>query len=171
MDSVPKRRIWDRTLTVASIAFVAAIAGAAVGGFATYLANRTLQSEQSRASAKGIARVLESQLADSEPRLQLALNERRVIVPEAISPVRLDLQDEELLASNLDSEAWTKVAETISGLSLEREAMDPSSGDEAALKARAGLHVTLDGPLLSLERSLLVELEESVTALQSLSGA
>jgi hypothetical protein len=164
-----KKRLWDRNLTIAAIAFFAAIAGAVIGGFATYFGNRTLQDEQSRATAKGIARVLESQLTDSEPRLQLALKERRVIVPEAISPVGLGLKDEELLASNLSSDGWTKVAETISGLSLEREAMEPSAGYKAALEARAGLHVALEGPLLGLDRSLLRELQESVGALRPLS--
>jgi hypothetical protein len=169
MDDAPAKKFWDRPLTLAAIAFLAAITGAAVGGLATYLANRALQHEESHATAKGIARVLESQLIDSEPRLQLSIEERRVIVPEALPPVHLGQSDEELLASNLSPAAWSRVAETISGLSLEREAMEPSSGDEAALKARAGLHVTLEGPLLDLERSLLRELRESVTALRPLS--
>lgn len=170
MQDRSEEKAKDRTVTIALIAFLAAVAGAAVGGLATYLANRALQDEQSHATAKGIARVLESQFVDAEPRLRLALEQRRVIVPEEVSPIRLDQSDEELLASNLSSEAWARVAETISGLSLEREAMEPSSGNEAALKARAGLHVTLEGPLLKLERSLLGELEECVTALQPLSG-
>lgn len=171
MGGAQKKSWWDRNLTVAVIAAAAAIAGAGVGALATYYGNRSLQSDQSRATARGIARVLESQLMNSEPRLELALQEKRVIVPEATSAVGLDLKDEELLASNLSSDGWTQVAATLSGLLLERQAMEPSAGNKAALEARAGLHVPLVGPLLSLDRSLLRQLRHSVVALRPLSGS
>jgi hypothetical protein len=47
-------------LTVAVIAALAAIAGAAVGGFATYFGNHELQTAEARAAARGAARVLQA---------------------------------------------------------------------------------------------------------------
>jgi hypothetical protein len=171
MGGAQKKGWWDRTLTVAAIAAIAAIAGGGVGALVNYYGNRSLQSDQSRATARGIARVLESQLMNAEPRLELALREKRVIVPEATSAVSLGIDDEELLASNLSPDGWTEIATALSGLQLERKAMEPDANNEAALKARAGFGVPLVGPLLRLDRSLLSELRESVAALHPLSSS
>lgn len=164
-----KRGWWDRNLTVAAIAAVAAIAGATVGAFATYYGNRSLQRDQSRATARGIARVLSSQFMNAEPRLEVALRENRVILPEPAEIVVLNTDDEELLASSLSSVAWTEVATTLSGLALERQAMSPNTGNWDVLEAKAGRHVPLSKPLRNLDRSLLSGLRRSVKELRSLS--
>ena len=98
------------------------------GALVNYYGNRALQSDQSQTTARGIARVLESQLVNAEPRLEIALREKRVIVPEATSAVELGINDEELLASNLSPEGWTQIATALSGLQLERQAMESMTG-------------------------------------------
>jgi hypothetical protein len=165
----PKRNWWDRNLTVAVIAAVAAIAGAGVGAFATYYGNRSLQRDQSRATVRGIARVLSSQFMNAEPRLEVALREDRLILPEPTEVVVVNTGDEELLASSLSSAAWTEVANTLSSLALERQALSPGAGNWDALEAKAGRRVSLSTPLRSLDQSLLRGLRRSVDALKSLS--
>lgn len=164
-----KKSGWDRNLTVAVIAAVAAIAGAAVGAFATYYGNRSLQRDQLRATARGIARVLSSQFMNAEPRLEVALRENRVILPEPAEVVVLNTGDEELLASSLGSAAWGEVATTLSGLALERQVLNPNEGSLEVLEAKAGRRVALSEPLRHLDQSLLRELRLSVKDLESLS--
>jgi hypothetical protein len=169
MSGAEKRSWWDRNLTVAVIAALAGIAGTAIGAFATYYGNRSLQHDQSQATARGIARVLSSQFTNAEPRLEVALRENRLILPEPDEVVVLDTGDEELLASTLSSAAWTEVAATLSGLALERQTLDPGAGDWDVLEAKAGRHVSLTKPLRGLDQSLLRGLRRSVRELRSLS--
>jgi hypothetical protein len=169
MTAREKSNWWDRNLTVAVIAAVAAIAGATIGAFATYYGNRSLQRDQSHATARGIARVLSSQFMNAEPRLEFALREDRLILPEPDEVVVLDTSDEELLASSLSSAAWAEVAATLSGLALERQLLDPGAGSWDVLEADAGRRVSLTKPLRGLDRSLLGELRRSVQGLRSLS--
>ncbi len=164
-----KKSWWDRNLTVAVIAALAAIAGAGIGAFATYYGNRSLQRDQSHATARGIARVLSSEFLNAEPRLEVALREDRLILPESTEVVVLNTGDEELLASSLSSAAWTQVATTLSSLALERQALSPGAGNWDVLEAKVGRRVPLSKPLRSLDLSLLRGLRRSVDALRSLS--
>jgi peroxiredoxin family protein len=51
---------WNSKLAVAVIAATAAVAGAAVGGFATYFGNHELQTSEANAAARGAGRVLQA---------------------------------------------------------------------------------------------------------------
>lgn len=162
-----RKRRWDRNLTVAVIAASAAIAGAGVGGLVSYWGNRTLQHDQSTATARGIARVLEAEFVDDEQRLALSLQQGTIIVPNPASTISLSVDNEELLASNLSAKAWTEVSTTLATINLEGGLFESSTNVDI-LKARTGAIAPLGGGLLGIERSLLRELESSVSALRGL---
>jgi hypothetical protein len=164
-----RKRRWDRNLTIAVIAAVSAVVGAAVGGVISYLGNRTLQSNQSAATARGIARVLQAEFGDDEQRLSLSLQQHQIILPNSTSTIELSVDNEELLASNLSPKSWQEVSTALATISLEGDLFDSSSNTDI-LKAHAGIGVPLRGPLLALEKSLLRELETSVNALRPLAG-
>jgi type VI protein secretion system component VasF len=165
----PRTGRWDRSLTVAIIAFFAAIGGAAVGGVATYFGNQALQRERSKATARGIARVLQSDFTNAEPRLEVALQEKRIVLPDATSTVELDSEAEQPLASNLSAEAWEQIAATLLDLRLEiQQAANPTN--EAAIRTKLGLRVPLTGAPLALSKNLLVNLRGSVRQLDTVAG-
>ena len=163
-----RRRWWDRNLTIAVIAAVSAVVGAAVGGVASYLGNRALQNSQSEATAKGIARVLEAEFVDDEQRLTLSLQQRRILMPNSTSTIALSVDNEELLASNLSARSWEDVSTAMATISLEGTLFANSNPD--ILKARAGLQAPLTDGVLDLERSLQRELVAAVAALRPLAG-
>lgn len=165
-----QRGWWDRNLTVAVIAAVAAIVGAGIGALATYYGNRNLQEEQAKATARGVARVLSSQFQVAEERVALALEEDKLIPPGAVTEVSLSPEDEQLLASNLSLDSWIGVAVTISNLEMERRLFDPSGGNAEILKARAGLRVPFQEPLRKFEGSLLDSLNASINSLHPLAA-
>ena len=164
-----RRRWWDRNLTIAVIAAVSAVVGAAVGGVASYLGNRALQNSQSEATAKGIARVLEAEFVDDEQRLTLSLQQRRILMPNSTSTIALSVDNEELLASNLSARSWADISTAMATISLEGSLFTNTSNPDI-LKARAGLQAPLTNGVLDLERSLLGELVAAVGALRPLAG-
>jgi hypothetical protein len=151
------------------IAAGAAILGAVVGAGATYFGNRLLQESESEATARGIARVLEAQLQAAEGRFELALEENLVILPDTATTVSLTVEDEQVLASNLDSESWRKVALALLNLQLERQDTAPDPLNRPALEAHAGLHVPLTPQMRELDQSTLRSLRDGIEALEELS--
>ena len=166
----PRNRWWDRTLTVAVITAAAAILGAGVGAMATYYGDHHLQEEQSKAAARGVARVLTAQLAGAMARLDLALEKDQLILPDSASAVTLPTDDEQLLAANLDADAWTKVASALVGLQIEQEVNEPNTLNMPALEAEAGRTVPLDPRMRELNESVLEGLNDAIEAMAPLAS-
>ena len=117
----PSKKVPQQQYVVALIAAAAAVVGTIGGGFAAYLGNRSLEQEQSRSAATGVARVLASQLSDVHVRLTAMLNENRVFVPDRGGNVSLPLEDQKLVASNLSISEWQSVSSAISIVRLFNE--------------------------------------------------
>ena len=160
------RKRWDSHTTVAAVTALAAIAGAAVGGFVTYQGDRSLQAERSQVAARGAARVLQSEFLSAAVRLEVELEQKRLIVPDGSTAVKVSTEDQELIAANLGSSAWATVAAAEGG--LEQEILADSGRDMAVLRARAGLSVPLVGPHLHIEKNTLNALLQAARALQPL---
>lgn len=121
------------------LAIAAAVLGALAGGWATYLGNRSLQQGQSKAAARGTARVLSSQFEQTYSRLAYMLRERKLAPANASAPaIELSIEDQKLLASNLTPGQWVAVAEAIAEIRRET-----SADSTATSRARAGFDVPL----------------------------
>ncbi|SRR6266511_329974 len=130
-----------RDVQIAVIAAVAAIIagaiGALAGGAATYRSNKAIQENQATASARGVARVYQSQFFSFGSRLHAMLDSNRVIAP-ITQPFQLSVNDKKILAAEMKPDGWATVANVEAGL---RIFDDPDDLD--LRKAAAGLKVPL----------------------------
>jgi hypothetical protein len=155
----------DSEIIVALIAASAAIVGALAGGFATYLGNKSLQESQSRSSAVGIGRVVQSRLHLASAEFQTMLNHGALIRPDpGIGQIVSSTQDEETLASNLNVTDWNKVAIALADYELFTEL--GTQGDVAAQAAdSAGA-----APFVGQDRSVVtMDMADARAALHALS--
>jgi hypothetical protein len=166
--STPPQRWWNAHTTVVAITAAAALLGAAVGGFATYLGNDKLQKSQNHAAARGAGRVLQADFASAATRIEVELERKRFIAPEAESVVRLSTEDEKLIASNVSPEVWNQLASAKAVLQDELATLN--SSDREVLEARAHQPVVLQGPRLRFEESALRALDKAVLGLKTLTG-
>lgn len=168
MEGPARRSWWDRNLTIAVITAMAAILGAGVGAGATYYGNRSLQEEQSEAAARGVARVLSSQLAAAQGRFEAALIGNYLVLPETATSVSLSTRDQQLLAANLDSDAWDKVSLAFLHLQIERRETEPSPLNMPALEAQSGRRVPLSPRMRELDEAVRNSLRDAIEALRPL---
>jgi len=142
-----------------------------VGAAASYYGNRHLQEEQSRATARGIARVLTTQLLTTQARLELSMEENRLILPDPASTVSLSTDDEQLLAANLDADSWTSVTLGLLEERFEQEESEPSTLNMPALEANAGRRVPLSRRRRERDQSIVKSLQGAIEALEPLAGS
>ena len=166
--SAPTQRRWNAHATVVAITAAAAILGAAVGGFATYLGNDKLQKSQSHSAARGAGRVLQADFASAATRIEAELERKRFIAPEAESVLRLSTEDEKLIASNVSPEVWNQIASAKAVLQDELATLNSSNLE--VLEARDHLAVVLQGPRLRFEEGALRALDKAVLGLKTLTG-
>ena len=161
---------WNGQATIAVITALAAIFGAAVGGAATYLGNRSLQQSQNHDAARGAARVLQAEFVNATTSIEVELKEQRLIVfAPSLSTINISEEDEKLIASNVSASAWDHIAAAEAVLEEEAAARASNSNVEM-LKARAGLHVPLQGPSRQFAQSAFRTLAGADEALKELSG-
>jgi hypothetical protein len=149
------------------VAALAAILGAAVGGYVTYEGDRALQKERSLTAARGAARVLQSEFLSAEVRFQVELAQKRLLAPDRLTSISVSSEDQQLIATNVSGNAWAEVAAAKGVMQQEQEA-GADTRDESMLRARAGLVVPLAGPHLEIEQSTLRALEQGAMALDPL---
>lgn len=107
-----------RDLVVASVAILAAIAGALVGGFATYLGTRSVEEARTDAAARGVARVLQTQLSHVDIGLRVMLENDQLARREEAYTIDLPIEEEQLLAANVSADAWVSVVNGLGTLEL-----------------------------------------------------
>jgi hypothetical protein len=161
---------WNPNLTVAIIAALAAIAGAAVGGFATYFGNHELQESAAHAAAKGAARVLQGDLASIATRIDIELSQHRYLAIGAQSAITISAEDEKEIAANVSARTWDHIASAKLVVQDEQESSN-ELGNIEVLEARKHLPVTLKGARLHFEENSFQALREAVSALKELTGA
>jgi hypothetical protein len=168
-DSPTSKPGWNSNLTVAVIAAAAAIAGAGVGGFATYLGNHELQTSEDHAAAKGSARVLQGDLASTATRIEVELTKHRYLAIGAQSSIAISTEDEKEIAANVSAQTWDRVAAAKLMIQDEQESSN-ELGDIEVLEARKHLPVILKGARLHFEESSLHAIQQAVAALKELTG-
>lgn len=98
---------------------VAGSVGAAVGGCGAYLGSKALDDRSSHAAARGVARVLQSQLASAGIRFKWAIKNRRYVDPaDPALRIQLGIGDQKLIASSTSAEEWASVASSLASLQL-----------------------------------------------------
>jgi hypothetical protein len=162
------QRRWNGSTTVGAITATAAIFGAAVGGFATYVGNNKLQKSQDRTAARGAGRVLQADFVDAATRIQVELARKRFITPEARSVASVSEEDEKLIASNVSASTWDHIASAKSVVQTELAVLNSSARE--VLEARDHLPVALTGARLRFEESSLQTLSGAIFALKELTG-
>src|ERR1700727_972375 len=145
---------WSSSLTVAVIAAVAAVAGAAVGGFATYFGNHEIQSSEAHAAAKGAARVLQGDFASVATRIEVELSRHRFIVPLDQSVITISSEDEKQIAANVGPTTWDHIAAAKLIIQDEQESA-ADVGNVEVLAARDHQPVVLRGAPLHFEEGSL----------------
>ncbi len=143
-----------------------AIAGGVAGGLITYFGDRSLEHERTIATARGTARVLESQLASASVRLEVMIEERRLHPPDAYPPITLSLDDQKVIATRLTAEEWTAVAVAL--VLLRRESQDDSYDMRRAI---SGTRVDLSAEALGYYRDIAGAVREALYALAPLTGS
>jgi hypothetical protein len=150
---------------IALIAAGAAIFGALAGGWATYLGNRALEREQSRAAARGTARVLQAELTSVDVRLSAMLEARQMFRPDPGPSVSLTLDDRKLIAANLSAADWSAVATALAV--IHREAGVDLDEKQRAI---AGLQVRLDTADMGYYEDTARIVRQGIQALEHLTG-
>jgi hypothetical protein len=167
MNASPSR--LNSNLAVAVIAATAAVAGAAVGGFATYFGNHELQTSEAHAAARGAGRVLQADFASAATRIDAELASHRFYAPDLHPPITIDAGDEKQIASNVSAGTWDHIAAAKFVLQDEQETVANMRSPEVL----AALHhqpVALQGARQRFEESTLRALDAAVIALKELTG-
>lgn len=105
-------------LLVAVIAATAGILGAVGGSYASYLGNKSVEQSRTKAAARGTARVLQASFSTVGVRFRYMLTRNRLVEKDESFVISLPVEDEELLASNLDAAQWGDVAAALASLRL-----------------------------------------------------
>lgn len=160
---------WNSNLAVAVIAATAAVAGAAVGGFATYFGNHELQTSEAHTAARGAGRVLQADFARAATRIEVELEKHLYIAPDLQPAITISAEDEKEIASNVNARTWNHISAAKLVLQDEQESV-ANTGSVEVLLARAHRSVALQGPRMRFERSTLSALDGAVAALKELTG-
>jgi hypothetical protein len=166
-DALARQR-WTSQTSIVAITAIAAVLGAAVGGFATYLGNNQLQNSQNRTAARGAGRVLQADFVNAATRVEFELEYKRYVAPESESVVRISEDDEKLIASNVGASTWNHVA--AAKAVLQEELSSLNSSNKEVLEARAHRIVVLQGTHLQFEESVLQTLDRAILGLKKLTG-
>lgn len=153
-----------REITVALIAAGSAVLGAAVSGFAIYWGNRALQDRADLATARGIARVYQSEFFDFGARLHAMLQQNILIAPTD-QPFDLTTEDKKVLAAHESPTAWATVADAEAALRI-----FDNPNDLDYKKAEAGLTVRLEPLRRKYVADNLHAVDLAIDALAPLAG-
>jgi hypothetical protein len=154
---------------VAVIAAVAAVAGAAVGGIATYLGEYELQESRAQTAAKGAARVLQGDLAGAAARIEVELTQHRYLAPTSEPVITIDAKDEKEIAANVSAGTWNRIASAKLVIQDEQESASNLSNIEV-LQARKHERVALQGARLRSEESSYKAIDGAAVALKEITG-
>lgn len=154
---------------MAAIAAVAAVAGAAVGGIATYLGDYELQESQSHSAAKGAARVLQGDFVGAASRMEIEVAKHRYFAPPTEPVITIDVEDEKEIAANVSAPTWGKIAVAKLVVQDEQESASNLSNIEV-LEAHNHEAVVLQGPRLHFSESGLKSLDDAIVAMKEITG-
>jgi hypothetical protein len=163
------RHRWNAHTTIVAITAAAAVLGAAVGGFASYLGNRELQKSQDITAARGAGRVLQADFTRAASRIEVELSDHQFIAPDLQPLITIDAEDEKQIASNVSARTWDHVAAAKLVIQDEQE----SGANVGSPEVLAALHhqpVALQGARLHFEEGTLRALDGAVVALKELTG-
>jgi hypothetical protein len=162
VEQVKERRL---AVLVAAIAVVASAVGAVAVGYASYLGNKSLESSKGESAARGAARVLQAQLETVDVRLHAMLAADRLYEIDEAYNVGLPQSDEQLVATHVSADDWTRVASAIAAVRLYT-----ATDDEEQRKANASLAVRLSDQRRAYIRNTSEAVEQGAEGLRSLAG-
>lgn len=141
---VPRGGLEFRLAILAVVgSVVAGTVGAAVGGYASYRGSKALDEQSSHAAARGVARVLQSQMHSAGIRFRWAVENRRYVDPADPSlRIHLGIEDQKLIATSTSAASWSAVAACLGSLQTASDAqLSPLSLHGQASDAAIALYV------------------------------
>jgi hypothetical protein len=160
---------WNNSLAGALIAAAAAVAGAAVGGFATYFGSYELQKSEMHSAAQGAARVLQGDFAGAAARIEVELTQHRYLAPPAGPVITIDTEDEKQIAANVSANTWDRIVSARLVIRDEQESASNVNNPEV-IEARYHLPVILKGARLRFEERSYRAIDEAAVALREITG-